>query len=252
MQIAHEVARAGAAFAAHVWRSRHRQYRRLAGGARAAFLSALVGSVGTPGGTAPNAWDKFFPAAPMPPPQSWNELLFPPEWPLAHYEMSFLLPHFLQEGRGKLDIYFTRVYNPVWTNPDGLPGSRCFATSNLSRTATLALTPTWSETAWFADYVLPMGHAGAPRPDEPGDPRRQVDRLPPAGLPVAWSKQGQKCARRLSTYQANPGEVWEEDEFWIKLSWAIDPDGSLGIRAFRVALPPRQNDHRRTILPLDF
>ena len=32
------------------------------------------------------------------------------------------------------------------------------------------------------------------------------------------------------TYEANPGEVWEEDEFWIALSWAIDEDGSLGIR----------------------
>src|SRR5436853_2807405 len=34
------------------------------------------------------------------------------------------------------------------------------------------------------------------------------------------------------TYQANPGEVWEEDEFWIELSWRIDPDGSLGIRKY--------------------
>ena len=33
--------------------------------------------------------------------------------------MSFLLPHFLKEKRGKVDVYFTRVYNPVWTNPDG-------------------------------------------------------------------------------------------------------------------------------------
>jgi hypothetical protein len=33
--------------------------------------------------------------------------------------MSFLLPHFLKEGRGRLDTYFTRVYNPLWTNPDG-------------------------------------------------------------------------------------------------------------------------------------
>ncbi|RLD25292.1 MAG: formate dehydrogenase, partial [Bacteroidetes bacterium] len=32
------------------------------------------------------------------------------------------------------------------------------------------------------------------------------------------------------TYETNPGEVWEEDEFWIELSWRIDPDGSLGIR----------------------
>ena len=34
--------------------------------------------------------------------------------------MSFLLPHFLKDGRGRLDTYFIRVYNPVWTNPDGL------------------------------------------------------------------------------------------------------------------------------------
>ena len=33
--------------------------------------------------------------------------------------MSILLPHFLKEGRGRLDTYFSRVYNPIWTNPDG-------------------------------------------------------------------------------------------------------------------------------------
>ena len=33
--------------------------------------------------------------------------------------MSILLPHFLKEGRGRLDVYFTRVFNPVWTYPDG-------------------------------------------------------------------------------------------------------------------------------------
>jgi hypothetical protein len=34
------------------------------------------------------------------------------------------------------------------------------------------------------------------------------------------------------TRQVNPGEVWEENEFWIDLTWRIDPDGSLGIREF--------------------
>ncbi len=34
------------------------------------------------------------------------------------------------------------------------------------------------------------------------------------------------------TYEANPGEVWEEGEFWIEVSWRADPDGSLGIRRF--------------------
>ena len=34
------------------------------------------------------------------------------------------------------------------------------------------------------------------------------------------------------TREVNPGEVWEENEFWIELSWRIDPDGSLGIRRY--------------------
>ena len=32
------------------------------------------------------------------------------------------------------------------------------------------------------------------------------------------------------TRDVNPGEVWEENEFWIELSWRIDPDGAMGIR----------------------
>ncbi|HJM70015.1 MAG TPA: molybdopterin dinucleotide binding domain-containing protein, partial [Candidatus Marinimicrobia bacterium] len=32
------------------------------------------------------------------------------------------------------------------------------------------------------------------------------------------------------TYEVNPGEVWEEDEFWIELSWRIDKNDDLGIR----------------------
>jgi hypothetical protein len=32
------------------------------------------------------------------------------------------------------------------------------------------------------------------------------------------------------TRQVNPGEVWEENELWIELSWRIDPDGAMGIR----------------------
>ncbi len=32
------------------------------------------------------------------------------------------------------------------------------------------------------------------------------------------------------TYEANPGEVWEENELWIELSVRMDPDGALGVR----------------------
>ena len=44
---------------------------------------------------------------------------------------------------------------------------------------------------------------------------------------VAGEREGRHFDR---TYEANPGEVWEETEFWIDLSWRVDPDGSLGIK----------------------
>jgi anaerobic selenocysteine-containing dehydrogenase len=216
--------------AAHIWRAA--ASGNLGGWqvARALFfLNVLTGSVGTRGGTSANAWNKFV-AEPFdtPPPQKkWNELLFPKEWPLAHYEMSFLLPHFLLEGRGKLDVYFTRVYNPIWTNPDGFTWLKALRDEALIG-CHIALTPTWNESAWFADYVLPMGHAG-----ERHDLMSQETH---AGMwlafrqpvrRVALEKMGQKVN---FTYEANPGEVWEEDEFWLQLSWRLDPDGSLGIR----------------------
>ena len=97
----------------------------------------------------------------------------------------------------------------------------------------VALTPTWSETAWYADYVLPMGVAS-----------ERHDLTPTRPTPAAGSGSASRCcaatprsrpAGRRSdpdtrTHEYNPGEVWEENEFWIDLSWRIDPDGSLGIR----------------------
>src|SRR5678816_1623397 len=150
------------AFASHVWRG---SASGNLGGWQVAralqLLTVLTASVGTPGGTSPSAWNKYKPFFWEEPPahEEWNDLLFPKEWPLSHYEMSFLLPHFLKEGRGKLDTYFTRVYNPVWTNPDGMMWVDVLKDEALVGLHA-ALTPTWSETAIFADYVLPMGHAG--------------------------------------------------------------------------------------------
>ena len=74
------------------------------------------------------------------------------------YEMSFLLPHFLEEGR-EVDVYFTRVYNPMWINPDGFMWMKQLKDAEDKIKCHVALTPTWNESAWFADYVLPMGHA---------------------------------------------------------------------------------------------
>jgi anaerobic selenocysteine-containing dehydrogenase len=235
-EVAREIGRAGHAFSSHVWRGA--AAGNLGGWqvARALeFVVILAGAVGTPGGTAPYAWNKFIPAPPMmpPPPRAWNELTWPREFPLAFFEMSFLLPHFLKENRGKLSMYFSRVYNPVWTNPDGL--SWMEALKDESKLECHAcLTPIWSETAWFADYVLPMGLASE-RHDlmsQETHAARWIGFRQPV-LRVAMEKQGRKFNFTYEAHRAaGLGEVWEEDEFWIELSWRIDPDGSMGIRKY--------------------
>lgn len=230
VEIARQIGRAGTRFSCHNWRSAGAG--NLGGWAVARclqFVSVLVGAVGTEGGTSPSAWNKFKPASYATPPAQkfWNELHFPNEYPLAHYEMSFLLPHFLKEGRGKLQVYFTRVFNPVWTYPDGFTWIESL--SDESRVGLhCALTPTWNETAYFADYVLPMGHASE---------RHDLTSYEThTGMWVSFRQPVlREAARRQGrdatfTYETNPGEVWEEDEFWFELSWRIDPDGSLGIR----------------------
>lgn len=230
VQVAREVGRAGSAFSAHTWRAASAGH--LGGWTvpRALFfLNVLTGSVGTEGGTMPNVWNKWVPRPFAEPAKQkvWNELTWPKEYPLTHHEMSILLPHFLKEGRGKLAVYFTRVYNPIWTNPDGFSWMDALQDEDKIGLHA-ALTPTWSESAWFADYVLPMGH-GPERHDSLSYETHNAQwvgfRQPV--VRVAMERMGQPVDL---TRDANPGEVWEENEFWIELSWRIDPDGSLGIR----------------------
>jgi anaerobic selenocysteine-containing dehydrogenase len=230
-QAAMDIAGAGSRFASHVWRAA--ASGNLGGWqtARALMLlHALTGSVGTPGGLSPNTWDKFVPRpAKVPPPQQhWNELLYPPEWPLSHHELSQLLPHFLKEGRGRLDTYFTRVFNPVWTFPDGFSWMEVLRDEKLVGVHA-ALTPVWSETAAFADYVLPMGLACERHDIQSQETHagRWIGFRQPVLRVFREREHGEKVRY---TYEANPGEVWEEDEFWTALSWHIDPDGSMGIR----------------------
>ena len=94
----------------------------------------------------------------------------------------------------------------------------------------VALTPTWNETAYFADYILPMG-IGSERHDihsyETHDAQWIGFRQPV--LRAARERRGETVT---DTRGSNPGEVWEENEFWIDLSWRIDPDGALGIRKY--------------------
>ena len=76
--------------------------------------------------------------------------------------------------------------------------------------------------------MLPMGHSG-----ERHDLMSQETH---AGQWLAFRQPVRRVAmERLGqhvefTYEANPGEVWEENELWIELSVRMDPDGSLGVR----------------------
>lgn len=231
-ELAELVATCDARLAAHVWRSAAAgNYGGWQVSRALWFVLALTGSIGTRGGTSPNGWNKFIPHGPdMPEPHDhWNPLTWPAEYPMSTNEMSILLPHFLAEGRGRLSVYFSRVFNPIWTYPDGFSWMR--ALSDKDKVGLhVALTPNWSETAEFADYVLPMGHS-AERHDthsyETHSGRWLGFRQPVRR--VAMEKLGMPVG---DTRQSNPGEVWEENEFWFELSWRIDPDGALGIRRY--------------------
>ena len=229
IEVGNIVAGAGKALSSHVWRAA--AIGNLGGwqvSRTLHFLNVLTGSVGTKGGTAPNSWAKFKPILfdEPPAPDGWNELHFPQEYTLSHYEMSHILPHLIKEGRGTMDVYFTRVFNPIWTYPDGFAWMEMLQNED-SVGCHIAMTPTWNETAFFADYVLPMGHSAE---------RHDINSYATsAGKWVAFRQPVlREYARREGrevefTHQVNPGEVWEEDEFWNELSWRID-DGTMGIR----------------------
>ena len=231
-EVAEVVAGAGTRFSAHCWRSASAANL---GGWQVSrtlfFLSALLGAVATEGGTFPNAWNKFIPKPIHTPPHPgvWQDLSWPLEYPLAQNELSFLLPHLIKDGRGRLDTYFTRVYNPVWTNPDGASWMEML-TDEDKVGCFVALTPTWNESAYLADWVLPMGHASERHDTHSYE---QYD-----GQWIGFRQPVLRAARQrlgetvTDSRQVNPGEVWEENEWWIELSWRIDPDGALGIRQY--------------------
>ena len=226
------VASAGTQLSSHVWRAA--SIGNLGGwqvSRSLHFLNVLTGSVGTKGGTAPNTWSKFKPTLPNEPPapEGWNELHFPPEYTLSHFEMSHILPHLIKEGRGEMDVYFTRVFNPVWTYPDGFSWIEMLQNEKAVG-CHIAMTPTWNETAFFADYVIPMGHASE---------RHDINSYATSSgkwvafrQPVLREFQRRQGHEVEFTHEVNPGEVWEEDEFWNELSLRIDPDGSMGIKQY--------------------
>lgn len=179
----------------------------------------------------------------------WNELLFPPDFPLSTNEPSYILAHLLDDEKWqddwakkginipkKLAVYIPRMYNPVWINPDGFRWIEVMKNEKKME-LTVNLSPTWSETNWYCDYILPTGLAGE-RHDQHSEatmPAQWLAFRQPV-LRVAMEKTGWKPKDPTrATLEAHTlaglGEIWEEVEFWANIMvHHVDPDGSLGVK----------------------
>jgi len=252
---------AGARVATYIWRAGPIAHR---GGwmiARAAFFPlALRGAMaGDKGGVGMHHWhvlsvngkgDKATVSGERPKKVDvWNEIAWPPEYPLSSYEMSHIMPHLLMDdewrakwnAKGlnipeKLAVYIPRMYNPVWINPDGFRWIEALKREDKIELS-FNLSPTWSETNWYCDFILPVGLAGE-RHDQSSEatmPARWLSFRQPA-LRVALEKMGWKpknpARGTLEAHMAaGLGEIWEETEFWANIMVEyVDPDGSLGVR----------------------
>ena len=254
---------AGAKIATYLWRAGPIGHRGGWMNTRAGFLPlALRGAMrGDIGGVGMHHWheisvagkgDKATVAGKHPGKADvWNELAWPPEYPISTYEMGYMLPQILMDDdwrekwtkRGlkipsSIAVYVPRMHNPLWINPDGFRWIEAMKREDKFELS-FNLSPTWSETNWYCDYVLPVGLAGE-RNDQQSTPSKPEQRIEfrQAVLRVAAEKAGWKAKDPTrATLEAHAkfglGEVWEESEFWPNLIvHYVDPDGSLGIRQY--------------------
>ena len=133
----------------------------------------------------------------------------PREYPLAFFEMTFLLPA-SPEGRTRQArrVLHARLQSGVDVSRRVLV-DRGADRRVEDRAATRALTPTWSETAYFADYVLPMGHAPSATISCRTRRTRRVDRVPPAraarSAANARARSSSGRGRRTRRRESRPG-----------------------------------------------
>jgi anaerobic selenocysteine-containing dehydrogenase len=255
---------AGSSISTYFWRATAAGNRGGWMSGRSGFLPlALRGAIGPEGGTFFHHWHVISVGgkggsatvgqgkrgANIPKVGVYNELTWPPEWPLSTYELSYLLPHLLADtawqkkwqAKGlnvpeKLAVWIPRMYNPVWINPDGFRWIDTIKDESKME-LTFNLSPVWSETNWYVDYVLPVGLAGE-RHDQHSEatmPARWTSFRQPV-MRVALEKAGWKPknparATLEAHIKAGLGEVWEENEFWFDMCVNyIDPTGKLGIK----------------------
>ena len=243
---------AGTALSAHVWRSAAAGNL---GGWQVSrclfFLNVLTGSVGTPGGTSPNGWNKFI-AHGFDVPEGhdrWNELLWPRRVPAVHQrdvDPAAALPE--RRPRPARRLLLPRL-QPDLDQPRRLQldgGAHRRDKVGLH----VALTPTWSETAAFADYVLPMGHATERHDTHSYETHagRWLGFRQPVRR-VAIEKLG-RAVRRHPRHQ--PGRGVGGERVLVRAVVADRPRRlARHPEVLRVAVPAGREGHRRRVLPLD-
>lgn len=126
----------------------------------------------------------------------------------------------------------------MWINPDGFRWIEVLRDESKLE-LTFNPSPTWSETNWFMDYILPVGLSGE-RHDQHSEPtntqawvgfRQPVLRV--ALEKSGWQPKDPARATLEAHVKAGLGEIWEENELWVNLLFHhVDPDGSLGIKKF--------------------
>ena len=195
------VASAGTALATHTWRSATAGNL---GGWQIArslfFLNVLTGSVGTPGGTHPNGWDKFIAHFPqMPPPQRGLEREALADRVPAHHQRDVdpaAAPPARRRPRARSTSTSARVYNPLWINPDGFTWIDVPQGRVQDRPARRP-DPDLERVGHVRRLRAADGPCvGAARHDVLRDPHLQVDRLPAAGRPRRDGQEGHPLHRQ--------------------------------------------------------
>ena len=195
-QVAEIVADAGTRLSTHTWRSA--AAGNLGGWqvSRTLFLlNACWVRWPRQGGTHPNAWNKFVPKPiHLPPhPRDWNELTWPRSTRSRSTSCRSCCRTSSRRVGARLDVYFTRVYNPVWTNPDGFSWIEALTDESPRRAARRPHADLERDGLLRRLRPADGPRLGAPRRPLLRAVRRPVDRLPPAGAArrarASWARR---------------------------------------------------------------
>jgi thiosulfate reductase/polysulfide reductase chain A len=152
------------------------------------------------------------PEPPKPPKPSW--ISDHPDYPLAEHKVAHLVPFWIAEGKQKINVYFTYMDNPVYTNPGAQAvWGKLFRDEKLIPFYVSMSTVMGEETA-LADIILPDC--------------MYLERWEPESMPNSlwpWLGFRQPVIKPL-------GETRETRIILRDIIWKLDPDGSRGMKKY--------------------